>query len=317
MSSVGERIREARHRLEWSQGRLARELCRAAGVAGEPVDRQTVSRWERGVRTPREWMPLLCRVLGADLRDHRAPAVNNPSRLDGATVDALADVLSAYRRLDDHAAPHALLAPAVAHANAVLGVLREARGPHRGRLVEVASESAQFAGWMYAQVGAHRDADLWLADALDLADEAGNGTLAAQALNFHGYVARQQGRPHAIARWFGAAADTPGAHPAQRIGDYLQAAAGLAELGQRDAALRTAARAEALTDAAAALPPPDTAYWLTPAFNRLNMGIFALGLGQHADAADHLRAGLDGLPEDLRSAPWTEEHRAALQRATA
>lgn len=254
-------------------------------------------------------------VLNADDQSRVSRSTANPSRLDASTVDALAGVLAAYRRLDDTVKPKTVIPATLAQMKEVTRLLKDARGPHRDRLAEVASEFVQFGGWMLAQDRQDARAVQLLNDAVELADEIGNGTLAAQALNFKGYIARQQGRPQGVARWYAAAAYTPGAHPAQRLGDMLQAAAGLAELGETDDALRMAENAERLTDPAAAMPPPDTAYWLTPEFNRLNMGLATLGLGRYADAVDHLTAGLAGLPEDLRDAPWTWEHRDALSRA--
>ncbi|MFZ4265995.1 helix-turn-helix domain-containing protein [Streptomyces arboris] len=254
-------------------------------------------------------------LLGEDDTARVARSAANPSRLDTGTVDALAGVLSAYRRLDDTAQPASVIPATMMQMREVLRMLKEARGPHRYQLTDVASEWVQFAGWLFAQTGEYSEGVRLLNDAVELADETGNGTLAAQALNFKGYIARQQGRPQGIARWFGAAANTPGAHPAQRIGDYLQAAGGLADLREKDAALRMVEDAERLMDAAAALPPPETAYWLTPNFNRLNMGICTLALGRYSEAADHLRTGLAGLPDELRDAPWTWEHRDALRRA--
>jgi tetratricopeptide (TPR) repeat protein len=254
-------------------------------------------------------------VLDEDSAARVSKSAANPSRLDAGTVDALADVLAAYRRLDDTVKPSSVIPATMAQMKEVTKLLRAARGPHRDRLAQVASEWVQFGGWMLAQVRSDADAVRLLGDALELADEIRNGTLAAQALNFKGYVARQQNRPQGIARWFAAAANTPGAHPAQRIGDYLQAAAGLAALGDPDGALRMVEDAERLTDKAAKLPPPATAYWLTPEFNRLNMGICTLALGRYSEAADHLRTGLAGLPEDLRDAPWSWEHKEALRKA--
>lgn len=194
-------------------------------------------------------------------------------------------------------------------------MLKGARGPHRDRLAEVASEFVQFGGWMLAQARRDSEAVELLNDALELADEIGNGTLAAQALNFKRYIARQQGRQQGVARWYYAAANTPGAHPAQRLGDILQAAAGTAALGETDQGLRMVDEAELLTVKAAAVPPPETAYWLTPEFNRLNMGLCTLALGRYGEAADHLTTGLAGLPEELRDAPWSWEHKDALRRA--
>ncbi|MEU3963021.1 helix-turn-helix transcriptional regulator [Streptomyces buecherae] len=254
-------------------------------------------------------------VLDEDDASRVARSAENPSRLDGGTVDALAGVLAAYRRLDDTAEPRTIIPATMAQMREVTRMLKEARGPHRDRLADVASEWVQFSGWLFAQTREFGEAVPLLNEAVELADETGNGTLAAQALNFKGYIARQQGRPQGITRWFGAAASTPGAHPAQRIGDYLQAAGGLAEMGETDAALRMVEDAEKLMDKAAKLPPPETAYWLTPNFNRLNMGICTLALGRYSEAADHLRTGLAGLPDELKDAPWTWEHKDALRQA--
>ncbi|MBH1935629.1 helix-turn-helix transcriptional regulator [Streptomyces sp. AV19] len=254
-------------------------------------------------------------VPEADDRSRATRSIANPSRLDAGTVDAWAGLLAAYRRLDDVVRPQSVIPAALAQMREVVRLLRQARGPHRDRLAGVASEFVQFGGWLLAQERRDGEAVQLLNEAVELADEVGNGTLAAQALNFKGYLARQQGRPQGIARWFSAAAHTPGAHPAQRLGDMLQAAAGLAELGARDDALRMVGTAEGLADAAAALPPPETAYWLTPEFNRLNMGLANLGLARYADAVEHITAGLAGLPPELRNAPWTWEHRDALKKA--
>ncbi|MEU2184374.1 helix-turn-helix transcriptional regulator [Streptomyces thermolilacinus] len=76
-TGIGAAIRRHREACGWSQERPARELCRAAGVQGAPVGRQEVSRWERGRRTPREWLPSLAAVLdvpAGELVASRAPA---------------------------------------------------------------------------------------------------------------------------------------------------------------------------------------------------------------------------------------------------
>ncbi|MEW2574500.1 helix-turn-helix transcriptional regulator, partial [Streptomyces sp. NPDC047070] len=66
-SSIGANIRHLREQRGWSQARLAREVCQAARVRGEPVGRQEVSRWETGKRTPREWLPFLATALGVNV----------------------------------------------------------------------------------------------------------------------------------------------------------------------------------------------------------------------------------------------------------
>ncbi|MFI2072161.1 hypothetical protein [Streptomyces triculaminicus] len=176
----------------------------------------------------------------------------------------------------------------------------------------MASEFAQFAGWMLTQVRRDDEAVSMLAQALELADAVEDGTLAAQALNFQGYLARRQGRQQGVARWY-AAAHTPGAHPAQRLGDLLQSAAGLAALGEADQALRVAEEAECLSDLAAAMPTPETTYWLTPEFNRLSMGLCTLSPG--ALQTRRLITSPPGSPDCRTSRRVPPGRRNALRRA--
>ncbi|CDR07372.1 XRE family transcriptional regulator [Streptomyces iranensis] len=258
----------------------------------------------------------LAASLAEDEGGRVAYAIDHPSRIDGRAVKTLGDILAAQRRLDDTLGPSPLIGPVEAQTATLLSLLKDVRGPHRDALAEVAAESVQFAGWLYASTRQDAKAVKRLTEAEELADEAGSGTLAAQALNFRGYIARQQGNPRGMVRWFSAAYYTPGASAPQRMGDAAQVAQGLGELGQTDAARRLLDEAMALSDAAQD-QPPGTAYWLTPNFQRLNLGLAHLGLKAYADAADHIRAGLAGLPADQQRAPWTKEHRDALAQAEA
>lgn len=61
---IGERIRRHRQELGWSQDRLAAEACRAAGVTVGTLGRQEIYRWEKGKRTPREWLAFIAKALG-------------------------------------------------------------------------------------------------------------------------------------------------------------------------------------------------------------------------------------------------------------
>jgi tetratricopeptide (TPR) repeat protein len=254
-------------------------------------------------------------VLTPDDRSRIARSITHPSRLDGATVSALAEILAARRRLDDTLGPRLILPATVAQLATVTDLLRNAGGPHRDALAEVVAEFTQFTGWLNGEMRNDREAVRLLTEAEDLADEANNGALAAQAANFKGWLARQQGRPRAVVRWFLAAHHTPGAHAAQRVGDAAQAAQGYAELGERDQARRLLDVAGNLIDDAARELPPGTAYWLTPTFHRLNIGLAHRALGEHRDAAEHIAAGLDGLPDDQQDAEWSIEYREALDAA--
>ena len=99
------------------------------------------------------------------------------------------------------------------------------------------------------------------------------------------------------------------------LDDAAQAAHGYALLGDRAAAGRLLGEATDLTTAAASESAPPHAYWLTPTFCRMGLGLAYLALGDTAAAADSLRAGLASLPADQRDAEWALEYRQALGRA--
>ncbi|MEU2868267.1 helix-turn-helix transcriptional regulator [Streptomyces olivoreticuli] len=257
----------------------------------------------------------LAATLTPDDRARLAHSIARPSRLDAETVVALADVLAAQRRLDDALPAIAMLPATATQWETVERLAGDARGPHAEALHRVAAEWVQFIGWLYAETRNDAEAVRWLTEAEGRADDLNDGVLAAQAANFRGYLARQQGRPRAIVRWFLTAYHTPGAAPLQRVGDAVQAAHGYAMLGERDDARRLLDEAAMLADSVGDDLPPGTAYWLTPTFSRMGIGLAHLALGDHADAAANLRAGLSGLPEDQRAAEWAVEYRRALEEA--
>lgn len=325
--SFGDALRRLRAAAGLSQPALARLVH---------VSQSSLSRYESGLQAVDEpTADLLDKALGAggtllallpaaelgplttDERDRIAYGMKYPGRLDAATVDALADSLAAQRRLDDVIGPKPLIPATLAQTAMVTGLLREAEGPSRTALLRVAAEYVQFAGWLHASARNDRDAVSMLADAEDLADEADDGTLAAQAANFRGYLARQQGRSRAVIRWFMTAHLTPGASTAQRIGDAAQAAQGYAGVGEADTARHLLDTAGGLLEKSAREDPPGTAYWLVGDFHRLNIGLAHLALGDHDDAVDHLGTGLANLPPDQQGAEWSKEYRTALEQAEA
>ncbi|QWF81119.1 helix-turn-helix transcriptional regulator [Amycolatopsis sp. CA-230715] len=322
--TFGEMLRRLRLEAGLSQVALARKVHLSQSrisryEKGEPgADPITAARLDTVLGADgvlRALLPEREPTLNADQRERLAYSVKHPERIDRAAVDAFAQSLAAQRRLDDVLGAELLIAPTLSQTAVVKRLLRDARGVSREALAPVAAEYVQFAGWLHAEARRDADAVRLLTEAEELADEAENGTLAAQAANFKGYLARQQGRPRAIVRWFLAAHHTPGAHASQRIGDAAQAAQGYAQLGERDEALRLLDGAGDLLDDAGRDAPPGTAYWLTPTFHRLNIGLAHLALGEHGDAADHLAAGLAGLPEDQQQAEWVVEYQHAHEAA--
>jgi tetratricopeptide (TPR) repeat protein len=257
---------------------------------------------------------LASTVLSRDDRERVKRVSANPSRLDAATVEALAEVLAAYRRLDDVSAPRTLIPGVVRQVREVTNLLREAPESHRERLTEVASEWCQFTGWLLFQVRRHSDAERLLGDAVILAREVGNGPLTAQALHYRGGVARQRKDIQGAIDWYGVEAHTPGTHPAQQISATLRLAEAIV-IRDRNNALRLMDKAEVLRSRATSFNAPTFSYWLTPEWSHFGMGSCNQALGRYRDAADHFRAGLAALPERFRGSYWVLEWEKELQRA--
>lgn len=319
-------------------GRL-RELRQARGMslrdlsAAAYLGKSTLSELENGRAGPSvETAAHLDRALGVggELAGmvHAAPepaepeqrervryALARPAVVDQAAVDALADVLAAHRRLDDVLDSRLLLPAVAAEWEAVQQLAADARGPAAGELRRVAATWTQFYGWLLAEARRDAEAVRVLEQAADEADELGDGVLAAQAADFRGYVARQAGRHRATARWCLTAHHTPGATVLQRALNAAHAAGGLAAIGDQAEARRLLATASDLVEVADREPAPATAYWLTPRFVRLGIGMAWLGLGDRRQAADHLRAGLDSLPDGHAEAEWAAEYRDAFASA--
>ncbi|SFQ26980.1 helix-turn-helix domain-containing protein [Amycolatopsis rubida] len=323
-------------RLRVAAGLTQQELARRTHMTqpnvskiesgGQGVPEEAADRLDKALNADGRLMavydPLDTGPLNSDQRNRIAWTVRHPGLMDAAAVDVLAASLAAQRRVDDLIGPEPMLAGAKGQARMMTGLLKQVRGPARPQLSAVTSEYMQFAGWLLAEARHDRLAVEWLTEAGDIARIANDGTLAAQASNFKGFVARQRGRPTSMVKWFVRAFEEPGAHVAQRIGDTIQAAQGYARLhtlspdsGYRDTALRLLADADDLVDEAGKVPPPATAYWLTPTFHLLNSGLAHLALHDHATAADHFRTGLESLPPNQQNAEWTTEYRLGLAEA--
>lgn len=330
--SMSETFGQALRRL-----RLAAGLSQPALARKVHVDQGNLSRYENDRQSPApsvvhhlddvlgadEQLRLLASgntapdVLTPDDRERVGRVFEHPHWLDGGTVTALADVLASQRRLDDVLGPEPLITATLAQMSMVSNLARQASGPHRAALAEVAAEWVQFAGWLHAEARQDQEALRLLAEAEHAADEVGNGVLAAQAANFRGYVARQEENWRGVARWFLTEHHTPGASIHQRVGAAAQAAHGVGRLGDPDGARRLLDIADGLLEESGRHPAPRTAYWLSPTFHRLNLGLAHLALTSYDTAADHLGTGLDGLPADQHGAAWTGEYRQSLEQALA
>lgn len=317
------RVRELRH----ERGLSLRDLAGAAYIG-----KSTLSEIENGHHAPCPETALhLDRALDAagELAamvtmapepdpEHQARVqyvVSQPMRLDRKAVDALGEVLAAHRRLDDVLDAQMLLSAADAEWRTVSQLADQARGPAVAEMRRLAATWTQYYGWLLAEARRDADAVRVLIEAGEQADAVDDGQLASQVENFRGYLERQRGNPRGIVRHFIAAYHTPGSSILQRVGDAAQAAHGFALLGDRSRAEQLLGEASDLTESADGVPAPEIAYWLSPGFTRMGIGLVWLALGDNTRAADHLRSGLESLPAGFADAEWAQEYRTALDEA--
>lgn len=236
-----------------------------------------------------------------------------PSRLDAASIESLASVLANQRRVEDTIGPAAVIQPMAAQMNSLTRILREASGPWHAELGRLLAEWTSYVGWLHTAIRDDAAAAKLFNRAEELADDVGDGSIAATAASFRGYLARLQGNPRKTIRESAAALATPGAHPTQQTFDLLQTAHGYADLGNKEKARQFLDEAADLATCAG--EPPPAVYWYIEPFFRLNIGVAQLGIGEFADAAESLKRGIETIPAEQSDAEWMNEYREALAEA--
>ncbi|MER6346615.1 helix-turn-helix transcriptional regulator [Streptomyces sp. NPDC001595] len=219
-SSIGANIRRERERLGWSQARLAGEVCRAAGVQGEPVGRQEISRWETGKRTPREWLPFLAAALGVTvdvLKASESPAkpplptladflpegdplaplsAREGRRIGSGQITDLQQRIHGLRLADDFLAGGDLIRPALRELRRAVKLYREhTHTDEIGReLLRQIGELAQIAGWIASDAGQHEEAERIYRLGISAARQAEDFTLAGNIAGSLAYQFSNTGR---------------------------------------------------------------------------------------------------------------------------
>ncbi|MBH1938765.1 helix-turn-helix transcriptional regulator [Streptomyces sp. AV19] len=273
--SIGANIKWLREQCGWSQARLAREVCRAAGVQGGPVGRQEVSRWETGKRTPREWLPFIATALEVPVEALREPQVPvelpPPSLADylpegdplapisaregrRVGVDAVADLqqrVHGLRLADDVIAGGDLLRPALRELRSAVRLFRE--GTHTeavGRsLLRAIGELAQIAGWIASDAGQQAEAERIYRLGLSAAHTAEDATLAGNLLGSLAYRRTNTGDVQEGVDMARAALENAAGAPPRARALYLDRVAWAhAKAGEDQAAMRAVKEAgDALT----------------------------------------------------------------------
>ncbi len=258
-----------------------------------------------------------------DPGERAAYAAAHPTRVDVGAVNALADVLASYRRLEDAIGSAPVVAPVRAQLDTVVTLLRDARHQVRPAVVDVAAQWAQFAGWLGIAVGDDRAAHLWLGRALQWATEAGNTDLAAAVLSFQGHHAEGRGQVPEMIGLSQAARRNLDVNAGLRAYTTGQEARGLAmaRACPREVAARLGEAAD-LAQEAAETPLSPWGYWYTPSFFAVQQGIVWRHLGVYERPANEravelLTAGTAGVDKDAAGSDWHGRHLVHLALAQA
>ena len=338
--TVGPTIRGAREKRGWSQGRLAAALADAAGYA--TLTGHDVSRWERGKRTPRFWLPHLARVLNLDLAalerdaygdpppeqvEHASLVVDSdrlgyvarhPHRVDRRTLDALGTVLASTRRLEDAIGAAPVLQPVRGHLAYVEALAGEARGEIRRDVVDQAGQWAQYIGWLCLAGEQYRDANQWFSRSLEWAIEAEDDDLAATVWSFKGHLAWTMGQVGPTVGLTQVARRYRGIYVGQTAYDALQEARGHAATGDFYQVERLVDESYDLADRALVELPgaPPWHYYRSPAFWGLERGrALHLVPGRAVQAVELLTDGLAALQPEQAGADWVKAYRRDLEEA--
>ena len=237
-----------------------------------------------------------------------------PSRLDEATVAHLTQALYGQRHAEDSLGPSMMIAPMKAQLDTLVTALRGASGPSKAALMHLVANWMTFIGWLHTALREYPEADATFAIAEEMSGELEDGILACTATSYRGYIALLQGHHRTAIRATAAALGTPGAHPAQVAYDTLQTAQAYAGLGDFREAKSLLHRASDLVTNAG--DPPESLYWYTEPFLRMNVGLTQNSIGQYRDAVDSIRSGIAELPADQQNAEWLDEYQQALGHAT-
>ncbi len=284
-------MRRLREERGWSQARLAHEVCRLAGVSGEPIGRYEISRYERGKRTPRDWLPIIATALGVTVDDlegrHGPPEPPLPTladylpegnplaslsarpgrRIGVGAVSDLQKRVHGLRLADDVIAGGDLIRPALRELRSAVRVYREGTyNSEVGRgLLRQIGELSQIAGWIASDAGQHNEAERIYRLGISAARQAEDHTLAGNLAGSLAYQFSNTGRETEGLTLAQAALSEAGdgAPPKARALYWDRIAWAHTKAGQAQPAMRALGEAgEALTEDGPDTESPDYLYWV-------------------------------------------------------
>jgi transcriptional regulator with XRE-family HTH domain len=213
--------------------------------------------------------------IGPGARERLEWAQRHPPKIDTAAVDSLADVLATQRHAEDALGSAVMLKPVTAQLEAVEDLVRQARGPVRPAVVNVAQQWAQFSGWLHRNTSDTGAARVRLGQALEWATELGDRTMIATVLMERAEMAAYAGQAGTAVGLGQAAQRDKRAAAGIRALAAAEEARGHALMGDCAAVDRKLGEAQelatALTDRQQNRPP--WLYWMTPGYLQRQEGI--------------------------------------------
>jgi transcriptional regulator with XRE-family HTH domain len=322
---------------------LLTSLMAARGVSQRALARQAylspsyVSEILSGHKTPSaEVAKAIDDTLGADGRlaalvglagtdddlDRIAAVASRPRQISDSAISSMCAVLRAQRYLDDTMGSASLVAPVLAQMEVITRTVPETSGDKRQRLLYVAAQWAEFAGWLHISTGRWPEARSWLGTALEWANEHGDRDLIATVVSYQGHLAWLRVDWRASIGLARAAMRDPLVYPGQRAYDAYAAARALATVGELDEADRAADGAAGIVAEIGgwAGPVPPWQYYRDPWLWQLERGLVDLSAARWdraraTPAVLALRDGLAAVPEEMRGADWTAEYMTSLASA--
>ncbi|WP_285776736.1 XRE family transcriptional regulator [Microtetraspora sp. NBRC 13810] len=238
-----------------------------------------------------------------DLYERITRAIQDPPRVDLATVQWLEHCLAEHRRVEDTIGSRPLLPLVHAQLSTVADLARGARGALADRAVATLAQYAQFIAWMCHDSRQHAAALAWYDRSHAWAIEAGDASLASTTLNMRAHQAWSLGDPHRCVRLAEASRWHDGRTTYGVQGMAAQMAGrGYAQLGEANQARTRLAEAEDLIRAAAEHPDdePPWMYFYDEGWFLMQRGMTELELGDGRRAAEFIERGLSTLPESYR-----------------
>jgi tetratricopeptide (TPR) repeat protein len=215
-------------------------------------------------------------------------------RIESALANSLLGTLSLYSDVDNLAGPQSLVSIAPQQLRFVEGLLVDTSGKDREQLLYVGARYAEFAGWIYQDMGALNSAMQMSSTALDLAQEAGDETLISYILMRRSNIATDAKRPELALKLTDAALDKATSLPPRYCAVALrQRAHAFAQLDQPDDCARTLELAFKFAERSVD-SERDLAYYCTPEYVEMEAAHCWVELGQADKAIGTLQHSLVG-----------------------